>query len=150
MTRSRWDAWTAQEPSPSFADRTVAAVLVARRGARRTAARRWVALVALAAVFATAGAWAFSAFAPRRAATPAIEGATAPIASHPVELVRPGRPAEVKDLRPPPAPRETRKPPTPAETSEPRPVDAVAPDRGRPVIRPRCDCAPDQVMCTCF
>jgi hypothetical protein len=154
MKPSRWDAWAAQEPSPGFADRTVAAALVARRRGRRAAARRWMALGALAAMFVTAGAWAFASLLPRRAASPTPESVMPPIASHPVDLVRPGHLAEVNDVSsapPRPAPRdEAHKRPAPAATVEPRPVGAMAPDAGRQVIRPRCDCAPDQVMCTCF
>jgi hypothetical protein len=148
MTSNRWDAWEPQEPSEDFARRTVAIALRERQARGRAGRARWSVTLVLAAMLAGlvgGAAWGFSAWSDHRAAPLApIPSPAAPDPVRPVELL--GRILPPGDAGSPV--------PAPAATSRPRKLHAApeksAPDAGRKVIVPACDCVPDQVMCTCF
>jgi hypothetical protein len=137
--------WQAQEPSPDFAARTVAAHLRAR--ARRPAvARRWIAVGGLAAVMVAGAAWGFTSLrgeARGSAVALAVEPPEAPVAS--VVEAPPVMAAELPD-----ASLEAAAPPARPRHRVAAPAASAAPDAGRKVMLPRCDCEFDQVMCTCY
>jgi hypothetical protein len=148
MTSNRWDAWEPQEPSEDFARRTVAIALRERQARGRAGRARWSVTVVLAAMLAGlvgGAAWGFSAWSDHR---------TAPLAPIPSPAAPdPVRPVELLSRILPPG--DAGSPvPAPAATSRPRKLHAApeksAPDAGRKVIVPACDCVPDQVLCTCF
>jgi hypothetical protein len=144
VTPNRWDAWEPQEPAADFAERTVAAALRERVARRRTSSRRWIGAVALAATLVAGAAWGFSAWPSRGGAPPS-----------PAEVTAPGEPVRSVDLHlaheavAPAAPPPSSAMPPRRKVLAPEP-ERSGPDAGRKVILPRCDCAPDQVMCTCF
>ncbi len=144
MTLHRWDAWEPREPPDDFAERTVAVALRERRARRRGNGVRWVGLGAAAAMLIGGAAWGLSARSVKR------DRAPEPVASIPATPARsmdllPVRPLDLADAgaRCPVVTPAYRKPQVAAPESS-------ASDAGRKVIVPRCDCALDQVMCTCF
>jgi hypothetical protein len=155
MTPDRWDAWEPQEPGNEFAERTVAAALRERRSRRNPRGARWVAVGIAAAMLVSGAAWGFSSWSTGRhaakavipplsaGAKPAVPPSTRsaePIAPAPLDTVDAGA-ATPLDV---PAPHVHRK------SSVPVAPAIGGPDAGRKVIVPHCDCAPDQVMCSCF
>ena len=152
MTPNRWDGWEAQEPSADFADRTVAAAL-RERGVRRRrgGGRRWVGVVAIAATLVAGAAWGFSAWPSRRVAPapppPPVEitAPVAPVAAPRVTAARDDAPTASALAPSAPTPAAPRRRKLLASGPE-----SNIPDAGHKPIVPRCDCAPDQVMCTCF
>jgi hypothetical protein len=136
--------WPAQSPRADFADRAVAAIV--RDGALRRAAarpRRLLGAMAIAAVLVAGGAWARVSLprAPRAQATLPSAGPTASSATKTPA-------AEHASAAPEPArnpPRPQAPPPTPSLKRSP--VPAAAPDAGRRVRVPMCNCA--QAICDC-
>jgi hypothetical protein len=144
MRPNRWDAWEPQAPPDDFAGRTVATALEQRQARRRTGKARWGALAAAAAMMVGGAAWGLSAWSGRNVVplspTPA---APAPDPARSIEpLARRFPPADAGSPALGTIPSRPRRPRAPPEIG--------APDAGRKVIVPACDCVPDQVMCTCF
>jgi hypothetical protein len=149
MTSNRWDAWEPQEPPEDFAERTVATALEEAlrepRARRRGRRERWALLAAAAVMLVGGAAWGFSAWSVSRASR------LAPVATPPAPApARSMQPLLIHSFTPPdagnPAPVAA---PVVARPRRPQAPES-APDAGRKVIVPACDCAPDQVMCTCF
>ena len=145
MTSNRWDAWEPQEPPEGFAGRTVAVLLEDRVVPRRAGGARWIRVAAAAAMLTGGAAWGFSAWTGGRSAprmlptvTPAAPEVRSmePLFAHPYAVPDAGIPEPAVTARP-------RRPHVAGPESGP-------PDAGRRVIVPPCDCAPDQVICTCF
>jgi hypothetical protein len=153
MTSNRWDAWEPQAPPEDFAQRTVAIALQeAQRepqARRRVGPARWVSLAAAATMLVGGAAWGFSAWSVGRAVP--MSPTAAPTAPESLRSMQPLLPHSFT-----PADAGTRAPAAaPSTVVRPRkPLGALpessAPDAGRKVIVPACDCVPDQVMCTCF
>ena len=139
MTSNRWRSWHAQEPSASFTDRTVQALLQERRRRRAFGGRRWAIVGAMAAVLVGGAAWGLGSFSLR---------------AHPVPAPPPSATIEPP---PPPAPPAVHAPLEPASSAPPSPsiprrkVEAPAPAvSGRRVVLPRCFCSPKEAICDCF
>ena len=144
MTRRESD-WPIAEPPADFASRTVTAVLRDRQRRRRVATRRWAAVMAAATLLFAGVAWGFTAWTKR-----AEPVAPAP----PAASAAPPPPAPVHASPPPtPEPEPTVEPPAPPAPARPHhrpPPAAAVVDAGYRPIVPRCDCVPDQTLCTCF
>ena len=143
MKPGRWSQWEAQPPSPDFADRVVAAALRDRAAGPRTRRmRRSAAVLVIAALLGSAGVWAHAALRRGSAVQP-------PAASPAVETSAPVRDPEPARERAPaaPAPESPAIAPLPrrAIPSVPRPV--AAPDAGRRLRVPMCNCT--QGICDC-
>jgi hypothetical protein len=140
MTSNRWKAWRAQQPSSSFTERTVAAIVRERRRRFAFAPRRWAVATAMAAVLMGGAAWGLAGFPLRERPKPAPPAAVAadPTPRPPPRPV----PAPVVEAPPPPAP------PTAApRRKETRPASSAP---GRKVVVPRCFCSPKETICDCF
>jgi hypothetical protein len=146
MTPERREAWRPQEPSPDFADRTVAALLRERTRVQPRASKRWMAGVVMAAVLVSGAAFGLTGMVrhPRPAAPPPPVPIGVEV-SHDV-CVTAAPPAERTEA--PPAPTQDVPRRAPRRALPPN-ADAGA---GTPagVKFPRCDCSVDQVLCTCF
>jgi hypothetical protein len=148
MTSNRWDAWEPQEPPEDFAERTVAiAVEEARRTPRarpRGRGARWVFLAAAAVMLVGGAAWGFSTWSVSRSRRLApVETPAAPAPARSIE------PLLARSFTPPDAGSPAVAAPIVVRPRRPRAPES-APDAGRKVIVPACDCDPDQVLCTCF
>ncbi|HEX3770908.1 MAG TPA: hypothetical protein VHV30_08600 [Polyangiaceae bacterium] len=141
-------AWPAQEPPADFASRTVAAVLADRAEARakRPARRRLVVACAMAAVMVAGVAWGLTTWRDRTV-TKARTTAESPVlvreaaSTPPPAFAPPSVEEDAAVAAPPPAPRAA---PRPRKRSE------SAPDAGRKVFLPPCDCSPHDELCTCL
>jgi hypothetical protein len=148
MTSKHWLAWKAQEPSDDFAERTVAAMLRERRPKRSVHTVRWIAAGAAVAFFVGGVAWGFVAWSAKRVAPRELD----------VPAAAPNLIAPLRPVLPPPlvsdAPDAQARLPEHVERPIPRRMEPRAPlggpDAGRPVIRPRCECATHQVICSCY
>jgi hypothetical protein len=140
MTAKPSDGWPAQRPSDDFASRTVAAILRDRAAAPKRGRRaRWLGAIGVAAVLVAAGAWARVAL-PKGPATqpsrvqPVGSGIAAPAAPEPVKSTTGS------------AASPARAPAPAASARRPRPPSR-APDPGRQVRVPMCNCV--QQICDC-
>jgi hypothetical protein len=137
MTSNRWKSWQAQEPSASFTERTVAALVRDRLRRRSFGSSRWAIAGAMAAVLVGGAAWGLGGFSLR---------------AHP--LPAPPPPATIAPPQPPTPPTLLAPPPEPSPSASPPPVprrkaDAPPPTR-RKVVQPRCFCSPMEAICDCF
>ena len=150
MTSNRWDAWEPQEPPEGFARRTVDLVLREPPRRRRVLGVRWIRVAAAAAMLFGGAAWGFSAWSRDRGSAPVVpiapRAASRPAPSAPPALSHPLDLADTESPAPVAAPSMTARPRRPRV----RAPEISAPDAGRKVIVPTCDCAPDQVLCSCF
>ena len=152
MTREAWESFRAQTPPPGFADRVVLAALRERRArwgrVPHPHARR-AAFAAVAATLLVGGvAWGFSAWMRPAAVVPAGPSATtsAPPQDRPVRAV-PSADLDAGTERDAMA----RMPAQPVlHRLKSVKVAEAKGDGGAKVIVPPCECARDQVICTCF
>lgn len=150
MTSRELHDWPAQQPPADFAERAVLAILTADAPpAPRRSPRRWPALLAVAAVFAGAGAWAAMGGWRPDAPVPAVEPAPPPVppppASAPVEPRRePAPPLEPEDA----GVASVRVRPRPSATASAQ-AAAEPPDAGRWIMVPSCTCSPFEGICSC-
>jgi hypothetical protein len=150
MTSNEWKDWRAQVPSPGFAERTVAAVVRERRGARARRTPRWAAFSAFAAVLIAGAAWGFASWSLRSTAAPSFDPPEQVSKAHPTS----DRPLTTPIVDPPSTDRAALSP-TPTLPSSRRKIEAPAPvspmtDGGRKVILPRCNCSSLEAVCDCF
>jgi hypothetical protein len=156
MTSNRWDAWEPQAPPEDFAQRTVAIALqeavqeVPAHG--RVGRARWVIVAAAATMLVGGAAWGFSSWSVIRAVP--MSPTAAPTAPEPLRAMgpllsrsfAPAAPVDAGTRAPVAAPSTVARPRKPQRVAP----ESSAPDAGRKVIVPACDCVPDQVMCSCF
>jgi len=157
MTREAWESFRAQTPPAGFADRVVAAALRERHAERHA---RWARVPhprVRQAVFAAVAttlflggvAWGFSAWMRPAAVVPASAPTTttsAPAQDRPVRAVLPvdldaGTERDAMVRMPAQPVLHRLKSAKVAEAKS---------DGGTKVIVPPCECARDQVICTCF
>ena len=145
MTTNPLPSWRPQSPSPDFAARAVAAILRDRsllREKRRV--HRWVPIVAAASMLLAGAAFAWTAL-PRTPKVPVNVPARSEATTsekHEVHAVPPALE---------PVPELPRKPPAPPAMAPLRRKEtpaAAAPDAGRRVIVPLCNC--QEVICDCL
>jgi hypothetical protein len=150
MTSRDFHDWPAQEPPADFAERAVSAILAgdALPVAHRSK-RRWPALLAVAVVFAGAGAWAAMGGWRPGSPAPVVEPPPPPAVPPPAETVEP--------VRAPALPREptdggvatVRVRPRPSATASGQPPPPEPPDAGRWIMVPSCTCSPFEGICSC-
>jgi hypothetical protein len=139
--------WSAQNPPPDFAARTVTAILRDRSvHHERRGGGRWLLIAAAAAMTIAGGALAFTAL-PRAERLPAVTDPNAP----PPGRVHEALPAVQATADPPKGP--ARKPPAPpaiapSRRKEAPPTPSSGPDAGRRLILPRCNC--QEAICDCL
>jgi|HubBroStandDraft_6_1064221.scaffolds.fasta_scaffold1226047_2 hypothetical protein len=149
MTPERRAAWTAQEPPPDFADRTVAALLRERARARPHTSKRWMAGVLIAAVLVAGAAFGLTGVVGRPRPDPATPPAPVRVeVSHDgCASCRAAPPVDRVEAPPAPSKDPVRRIPRREATLPPSSVDAGT---STGVKLPRCDCSFDQVICTCY
>ena len=146
MTSNSKPCWSAQNPPPDFAARTVTAILRDRSGRHeRRRGGRWLLIAAATAMTMAGGALAFTAL-PRAGRLPAVTGPNAP-----QRLVDEAPPAVQATTDPPKEP--ARKPPAhpaiaPSRRKEAPLTPSSGPDAGRRLILPRCNC--QDAICDCL
>jgi len=143
-----YSQWPIEHPSKDFAKRTVGEILRQDRAAKQRRTRRWVMAFALAATFAATGALAMMTSKYRPPLVP-LQQSAATYASVSVQPVQP--PNQIL-LAPESLPSATAKPvmirrPVPIATAS---ASASSPPSARPLVLPRCDCAPSDHVCSCL
>lgn len=160
--------WPAQEPPADFAARTTAVLLrsapaevaASSGGVRRR--KRW-SIALLAATSLTATAWGALHFgsgpSEAPAPTPPVQALPSPPPGVSDARLAPPRPAEeqVQEAVEEPSRAPARKPSRPAPGQPSRQTPAAEPpppastsDEMRPLLVPRCECAPHGVICSCI
>lgn len=152
MTSQPWKQWPAQSPSEDFASRTVDLLLQseAKVVPIRRRRRRWVAVLAFAAVLAAGTSWAmirhlvpsqpaaFVSAAPPASTTPIVSPVETPAARFIAPRAEPSAepPVSSPPLR------------VVAPASAP-PASASAAPPPKRIVVPRCNCEPGTQICAC-
>jgi hypothetical protein len=153
MASNPWRGWRAQTPSADFAADTVARILrdregrsIRRRNPSEAAMRRWVTLVAAAAVFVGGAAWAWTVL-PKNS-KPTVAASERPALSVPAPPRMPAAVSVPPDSRAEPPPKPSSAPVLPSPRRKEAPPAASPPDGGRRVIVPMCNC--QEAICDCL
>jgi hypothetical protein len=146
MTDDFWQAWSGQPPPPGFAERTTAHVFERERSLARMQRRRAVWITAAAVLLGTASAWAMRELGHRAPPRPAGIAAPAPAERDPI---RESPSAVVAPIAIPAAePVPSVESAAPRRKPSARPATSAAPP---PIIHvPRCECVPNEGLCTCL
>jgi hypothetical protein len=152
MTSRPWKQWPAQSPSEDFASRTVDLLLQseAKVVPLRRRRRRWVAVLAFAAVLAAGTSWAMirhmAPSQPAAAVSVAPPASTPPIAP-PIES--PAARFIAPRTEPSAEPPAASPPPRVVAPASAPPASASAAPPPKAIVVPRCSCEPGTQICAC-
>jgi hypothetical protein len=146
------DAWTAQAPPADFASRVLSAALVERGEAktRRRMVRRALVACAMAAVLVAGAAWGFTAWRERTvSAAHPVSASVVVMTEAPIPPAPVAPPVSAAPSASAPPPVVPVLPPLARPVPRRKHVDS-APDAGRRVLHPSCDCSPHDEYCLCY